>query len=135
MALLRGLALFAPLAPPTVEQLARSLSRSTRAGEEVFRQGEPGDSFYVVEDGRVSVNIDGRHVSTVGPGGGFGEVALLRDVPRTATVRAEDDAELLALERDVFVAAVTGHPGSLEAANTAIGAYRLPALRTGSIAI
>jgi CRP-like cAMP-binding protein len=68
-------------------------------------------------------------VSHLGPGGSFGEVALLRDVPRTATIAAATDLELLALARDVFIGAVTGHAPSLEAANAAIGAYRIGSLR------
>jgi CRP-like cAMP-binding protein len=120
----------------TLEQLAQALEPvEIEAGTEVFRQGDPGDRFYVVAEGEVEVAVDGRPTSTIGAGGSFGEVALLRDVPRTATVRAARATELLALGRDAFIAAVTGHPGSLEAADATIGAYRLPALRTGSIAI
>jgi CRP-like cAMP-binding protein len=69
-------------------------------------------------------------VNRLGPGGYFGEIALLRDVPRTATVAAETETELLALERDEFIAAVTGHSESAEVANTVI-ASRLGGLRSG----
>ena len=75
-----------------------------RAGEAIVREGEVGDRFYVIESGEVE--ILGR---TFGPGESFGEIALLRDVPRTATVTAVTDVALVTLERDIFVAAVTGH--------------------------
>jgi MFS family permease len=134
--LLRGIPMFAPLPAVTLEQLAHTLeSQRLPAGAAVFRQGEAGDRFYIVADGEVEVSVDGRATSRIRPGGSFGEVALLRDVPRTATVRTAGPTELLALGRDAFIAAVTGHASSLEAANAAIGAYRLPARRAGSLAI
>jgi MFS family permease len=136
VALLRGIPIFAPLPAVTLEQLALTLEPvRLPAGADVFRQGERGDRFYVVADGEVEISVDGAVTSTVGPGGSFGEVALLRDLPRTAAVRTTRDSELLALDRDVFIAAVTGHAASVEAANAAMGSYRLPALRTGTIAI
>jgi CRP-like cAMP-binding protein len=98
--------------------------------EDVFRQGESGDRFYVVASGEVVVAVDGQPVNRLGRGGYFGEIALLKDVPRTATVTAETDTELLALERDEFIAAVTGHAPSEEVANAVI-ASRLGGLRPG----
>lgn len=71
--------------------------------------------------------MDGRRL-TLGAGESFGEIALLRNVPRTATVRALTDVELCALERDDFVAAVTGHAPSTDAADAVI-AVRLASLR------
>jgi CRP-like cAMP-binding protein len=100
------------------------------AGEPVFRQGDSGDRFYIVEDGEVVVSIDGQAVNRLGRGGYFGEIALLRDVPRTAMVTAETDANLLALERDEFIAAVTGYAPSAEVANAVITS-RLGGLRPG----
>jgi MFS family permease len=121
--LLRANAIFAPLPPSTIEHLAAKLvPLRVSAGDVVFRQGESGDRFYVVENGRLLVEIDGEEVNDLWPGEAFGEIALLRDVPRTATVVAREDSELLALERDEFIAAVTGHAPSREAADAVIGA-------------
>ena len=129
--LLRSIPIFAPLPAAALEHLAASLTRATLgAGSEVFRQGESADRFYVVGDGRVTIEIDGATRSTLGTGEFFGEIALLRDVPRTATARTATDAELYSLERDEFIAAVTGHPASFEAADAVISA-RLGSLRPG----
>jgi hypothetical protein len=133
--LLLGLPLFAPLPPATLEHLARSLVRlPAAAGTEITRQGEVGDRFYLVDKGDMDVSIDGEIVSSLGPGDHFGEIALLRDVPRTATVTARTDASLLALERDEFVSAVSGHPVSREAADAVVAA-RLGRLRPGLASI
>jgi CRP-like cAMP-binding protein len=92
------------------------------AGEEVIHVGDRGDRFYVIDAGEVEIE-GGRH----GRGAYFGEIALLRDVPRTATVRAVTKLELLALGRTDFLAAVTGYAPSAEAANVVVAA-RVPAL-------
>ena len=121
LALLRGIELFAPLPQPTQESLAQALSPVRLAqGEELFRQGDVGDRFYIVDEGDVEIVIDGDVVRETGPGGYFGEIALLRDLPRTATVRAKGDVELLGLDRDDFIAAVTGHDASAEVADSVI---------------
>ena len=121
LALLRVIPIFAPLPPMTLEQLASRLSHvSVPAGQVVFHQGEPGDLFYVIGEGEVAVALDGSPQVTLGRGAYFGEIALLRDVPRTATVTALTEVELYALERDVFIAAVTGHSPSAEAADAVI---------------
>ena len=122
LALLRGNAIFAPLPAPTLEQLADRLQKVlVPAGEVIVRQGEAGDRFYLIETGTVGVAVDGRPAHELGPGEGFGEIALLRDVPRTATVTARTDAVLYALEREAFVPAVTGSGPSLSAAEAVIG--------------
>lgn len=131
LALLRAIPLFKPLPAPAIDQLASHLIPvHATAGSEIVRQGESGDRFYVIASGEVDVFIDGRQIGTLGPGDHFGEIALLRDVPRTATVKARADSELYALERDEFLSAVTGHAASAEAAD-AIVSSRLGGLRPG----
>jgi MFS family permease len=126
-ALLRRVPMLAALPEPVVERLAReAVDVSFRAGTPILREGEAGDRFYVVRSG--TVEIVGRRF---GPGTGFGEIALLRDVPRTATAMAVTDAELVALERGPFVAAVTGHAPAAAAADSVVAA-RLGALSAGS---
>ena len=78
----------------------------------VIREGDPGDRFYVIDAGEVQVSIGGLPVRTMGPGTSFGEIALLNNVPRTATVIAGGPVTLLALDRDEFLAAVTGTVGT-----------------------
>jgi MFS family permease len=120
--LLRANPIFAPLPGSTLEQLAHALEDvRAAAGEEIVRQGESGDRFYLVKDGALDVYVDGELVQSLEPGGSFGEIALLRDVPRTATVRARTDVVLYALDRRHFLAAVTGFGPSLSAAEGVIG--------------
>lgn len=108
--LLRAVPLLAPLPPPVLDRLARtSVVHRFGAGEVVFAEGEPGDRFYVIEEGAVEVSIRGEHVRHLAAGDSFGEIALLRDVPRTATVRAVGDVVCRSLTSDDFVPAVTGH--------------------------
>jgi CRP-like cAMP-binding protein len=121
--LLKSLPLFRPLPPPTIEFLASRLERhEVDAGEVVIRQGEPGDRFYVVGDGRFTVLLEGEPGPSLGPGDFFGEIALLRDVPRTATVVADEPGVLYSLTRDDFVPAVTGCIPSNAAADEVVGA-------------
>jgi MFS family permease len=121
--LLRRVPVFAPLPVPELERLAKALTpMRSEEGSTVFRQGEVGDRFYVIREGRAGVEIDGSHVRELAAGDSFGEIALVRDVPRTATVRALTALDLLALERDVFVATLTHHPASAEAAGSIVAA-------------
>ena len=128
LALLSRSPIFAPLPPPALEALAVRLEpRLLAAGETVFAQGDPGDDYYLIEAGRVRVEVDSEPVAELGPGEGFGEIALLRPVPRTATVIALTDLVLHALEREHFLGAVTGHSESREAAETLVTGRLSPA--------
>ncbi len=110
LALLRAVPLFAPLPVPTVEWLARGAMRiEVPAGRPIVREGEPGDRFYAIGRGRAGVTRQGRDVGTLIAGDSFGEIALLRGSPRTATVTALEDAWLVSLRRDAFLSAVTDH--------------------------
>jgi CRP-like cAMP-binding protein len=127
LALLRAQPIFAPLGPAALEQLAANLVPvHVHTGSVVIRQGERGDHFYIVVDGRLAVDVDGRPVRELGPGASFGEIALLRDVPRTASVRAIEAGELLALERRAFLEAVTGQPASASAAEQVVRRHLEP---------
>jgi hypothetical protein len=129
--LLLRIPIFEPLPNPTVEGLAASLTRvEPGATTTVISEGDVGDLFFIVDRGELDVLIGGTYVRTLAEGDYFGEIALLRDVPRTATVVARTDVSLLALARDVFLAAVTGTPESRVAADTLV-ASRLGPLRGG----
>jgi cyclic nucleotide-binding protein/MFS transporter len=114
--LLRSMSLFATLPPPTLESVARAMRPSELpAGAVVIRQGEVGDDFYAIADGSVAVMRDGAQVATLARGDGFGELALLLDRPRNATVTTLTRARLYSLSREEFVPAVTGHPRAAQA--------------------
>ncbi len=120
---LASVPIFAPLPGGSLEHLAaRLIPLRVDAGTVIVREGDAGDRFYIVAEGEIEVSQYDRAVSELAPGGYFGEIALLRDVPRTATVTARTDAVLYALDRDDFLAAVTGHPQSAEAAETVMSA-------------
>ena len=109
LALLRQIPLFAPLDIPTVDHLSLQLKeRLVSAGTVVIMEGDIGDRFYIIDEGHVEVTTGGAHVADLDAGGFFGEIALLKDVPRTATVTATEDSRLLSLERAQFLGAVTG---------------------------
>ena len=121
--LLAETAIFAPLSQAAREHLARSLRDRELAPQTiVFAQGDRGDDFYLVATGQVDVEIDGKHVRTLGRGEYFGEIALLRDVPRTATIRTVGNVGLLALNRESFLSTVTSNRGSADAADAVVGA-------------
>ena len=113
--LLQRVHVFDPLPLPALEQLASGLRpRHVAAGEIVYRQGDDADGCFVIESGTADVLGDGRPIATVGPGDLVGEIALLRDVPRTATVRAATEMDLRLLAADRFVCVVTGWETSRE---------------------
>jgi MFS family permease len=108
---LRSLDLFASLPAPELEGLAARLTEVKAApGTAIVTEGEVGHHLYVIEDGEAEVSRDGHLVATLGRGDYFGEIALLRHMPRTATVVAKTPATLLSLEREAFLEEVTGHP-------------------------
>ena len=116
--LLRSLPLFSMLSPPALEGLARSLEPlSAAAGTPIVTQGEEGDRYYAIAEGEVEVIVDGIRVNTIGRGDGFGEIALLHDVTRTATVSALTALKLYTLEKEPFLEVLTGHPAAHAAAN------------------
>lgn len=118
IALLRSLPIFASLPPPTLEPLARALALEVvPAGDDVISQGEDGDRLYVITEGEVEVIADGAFVTTLGRGDVFGEIALLYDVPRTATVRTRSEAHLYTLDRDTFLVTLTGHASAVTLAH------------------
>jgi MFS family permease len=123
LTLLRGVSMLAPLPMTVLEQVAGDLVAMRYAdGDVIIHQGAVGDRFYILADGRATVAIDGRVVARFGSGDSFGEIALLRDVPRTATVTAVGPVLAYALERDAFLAAVTGDRESRTAADAVVEA-------------
>ena len=115
--LLRSAPMFAALGPAELERLARTIApESVVQGAAVCVQGEPGEHFYFVERGTARVLRDGTDVATLGIGDFFGEIALLRDIPRTATVEAVSDLDLLVLERGPFLDAIKSSACQIEAA-------------------
>lgn len=112
VARLHRVRLFRRLDMASLEQLAASAQPvSVAAGEEPIVQGGQGDRFYVIGSGEADVLIDGFKVHRLRAGEDFGERALLRNTPRTATVRADTDMRLLAIDRETFLEALTGETG------------------------
>jgi MFS family permease len=123
LSVIAAVPLFEPLAPTSLEKLARAaLQETVRAGTRVVSEGERGDTFYVVVEGSFVVSSDDQQLRTLGPGGFFGEIALLRDVPRTATVSAATDAAVLAIRRMDFLSAVLGNLDSAETVEEIVSA-------------
>ena len=115
IALLRSLGIFRALPVPALEGVARNATDvSVPAGNVIVRQGEPGERYYAIADGSVEVLRDEVYVNTLTRGEGFGEIALVHEVPRTATVRAISDSKLIAIEREPFLVALTGHAPTSE---------------------
>jgi MFS family permease len=122
--LLRRIPMLRPLPEATIEQLAARLTRTQLpAGGSVFEQGDEGDDFFVIERGSAEVIRDGHHLIALGAGDGFGEIALIRDCRRTASVRAATELTLRALNRLAFVTAVAGYSPSAEAVDHVINGH------------
>jgi MFS family permease len=114
LALLQGVPSLAMLPPRILERLAREVRTANfPAAAPVVIEGEPGDLFYVIRTGEVTVRQHGELLRTLGAGDWFGEIALLRDVPRTATVTSVGELTVGTLARESFLEAVTGVPRSL----------------------
>lgn len=129
---LASVPIFAPLPGGSLEHLAaRLVPLRVDPGTVIVREGDAGDRFYIIAEGEIEVSQYGRTISELEAGGYFGEIALLRDVPRTATVTAKTNAVLYALDRDDFLSAVTGHPQSAEAAETVMSARLAGPASTG----
>ena len=124
LALLRRNPLFAPLPLTALDSLAESLVPVSYAkGETVMQKGEPGDNYVLIEEGKVDVDSDGRSLGSCGPGDGVGEIALLRQVTRTATVVARTPVSAYTIDAASFLAAISG-PAAAAAAE-AVASRRL----------
>jgi MFS family permease len=134
--LLQRMAIFAPLPGTALESLAsRLIPVEAAAGEVVIREGDEGDRFYAIAEGEVDVSAGGAHVNTLGPGDPLGEIALLRDVPRTATCTARTPVKLFALTRDDFLSAVSSHAASREAAEATVSTRLTGLASVGRVAV
>ena len=121
---LRAVPMLSVLPDHAIERLARMSVRMTLpAGHMVFEQGDEGDRFYVIESGEVEVSKVGEPVARLGAMGSFGEIALLRDVPRTASVLTLTEVVVRAIDRRHFLAAVTGHADASEQAELVVVRY------------
>jgi hypothetical protein len=122
--LLRSISIFAALPAPSLEGIARDLEALTVSqGTVVIREGERGDRYYAIAEGELAVSRDSQFLQMVSRGDGFGEIALIRDVPRQATVTAATDASLYMLDRELFVQAVTGHATAISAVERVISRH------------
>jgi len=125
IALLRSMPLFRPLPAPALEGVARALELlDLPAGTVIITTGEEGDRFYAIAEGEVEISRNGRAITRLGRGAGFGEIALLEDVPRTATVTARTDVRLYGLGKTPFLTAVTGHAATSQQASTIVATRR-----------
>jgi MFS family permease len=121
LAALQGVPMLVHLSLVAKEEIAGRLVAIDEPPESVLvRQGEAGDRFYILVEGEADVLRDGTPIAMRSAPDYFGEIALLRDVPRTATVRARSPVRLYALDRDAFLAAVTGHAAGREASQAVV---------------
>ena len=125
--LLRSISIFAALPAPVLEGVARELEPMTVSqGTVVINEGDAGDYYYAVADGELTISRRGQLVQTVARGDGFGEIALIREVPRQASVMAVTDVSLYALRKELFVQTVTGHVRAAKATRTIIAGHLGP---------
>ncbi len=122
--LLRSLPIFAALSPPSLEGVARQLEPvAVAAGTVVVAQGEPGNCYYAVADGQLTVTRDGQPVGTLGRGEGFGEIALVHQVPRQASVTAVSECLLFSLDKEPFVQTLSGHAAAASAVSAVVARH------------
>jgi CRP-like cAMP-binding protein len=113
--LLRRIPLFAKLEPSKLKLLAFTSERlAFDSGHALFKQGDPGDAAYIIIDGEAAVEVDSPkgplQVATLGRNDFVGEIAILCDVPRTATVTAQTNLVTLRISKDLFFRLVTEFP-------------------------
>ena len=134
LALLQRTDVFAPLPYAALRRLASSLGeRRAEPGDEIVRQGEEGDVVYVIAEGRVAVSRNGEALRELGPADVFGELALILDTPRTATVTAIEQVLLRTVGRGPFLAAVTGNQLSHAALQRLVAARKPAGIATESV--
>ena len=122
--LLKSISVFAPLPAPQLEGLARALQPlSVDPGTVVIREGDSGDCYYAIADGELVVSEGGREVNRMHRGEGVGEIALVRDTPRTATVTAATHAQLYVLDKESFLTAITGHATAARECERLVGEH------------
>jgi MFS family permease len=111
--LLRRTTIFEPLGPAAIERAVRKLIRvDVDAGAVLMQEGDRGDRFYVIAEGAIEISAGGSFLARLGPGDYLGEIALLQDIPRTATAVAVTPCSLRAMERSAFLAVMTGSASS-----------------------
>ena len=121
IAVLNHVGMFRPLPMPAMDGLALHVEEvRVDAGHVVCRQGDDGDRFYLIQGGAADVIGDGRLIRTLDSGDGFGEIALLGDSSRTATVRARTALRLYAVDGRHFRSAISGYPSSRREADALV---------------
>ena len=119
MGVLRNMALFAALPAAPLETLAREARYAVvGSGTPIITEGEVGHTYYAITRGAVRVSRDGREIRRMDSGEGFGEIALLHSVMRTATVTATGETTLLSIGREAFLTAMRAHPSVSGAAHS-----------------
>jgi MFS family permease len=127
LALVRQVPFFRPLPFAVIEHLAAELQPvSYEPGDVIIREGEPGDLFYIVVQGQARASKDGEQLNEVTAPGSFGEIALLRRIPRVVSITATSRLEARILSREEFLAAVTGNPESAESADEVVSSWLGP---------
>ena len=109
--LLKSVPIFSELGRGDLSRLAKLMvSRTIKAGDAVIEENDQAAGFFVVSSGKLEVERQGKTLASYGPGDFFGEMALFEGFPRSATVRAVEDSELLAMTRWDFTAELKNHP-------------------------